>query len=86
MTRFIDKTGKTASISLTNLDTHTEWQDEFYEVGGLAQNGEGRYIVEDVDDLLWRGQDFMAGRGEFLGDEPGYENNTLYAEASGYEG
>lgn len=74
MTRFIDKAGCIAEITMTDLRTGCPWEYDFFEVGGLQLDADAdAYIVEDVDYLIDRAEDYMEARGDFYGEQPGKE-------------
>lgn len=74
MTRFIDKTGYTLVISMTDRNTNTDFENEFFEVGGLKQDDIGRYVVDDIDYLADYAKDCWACTGDFA---DGGEGNTF---------
>lgn len=74
MTRFIDKAGCMAEITMTDIRTGCSWERDFFEVGGLLLDADAdAYIVEDVDYLIDQVEDYMEGRGDFADEQPGKE-------------
>ena len=74
MTCFIDKTGYTLEISMTDRNTRTDFENDFFEVGGLKMDDSGRYIVDSIDYLLEQAKDCWACTGDFA---DGGEANTF---------
>lgn len=80
MTYYYD--GKTlAGIELTDKTTMISWTNDFFQchrIEYIEKYDKEAYIVEDVEYLIDYAKDFMEGRGDFSGEEPGKERNTLY--------
>jgi hypothetical protein len=65
MTRFVDKDSRIAEITMIGANG-TEWQDDFYEVGGLDWDDElEAYKVDDIDYLKEQAEDWKTGTGDF---------------------
>lgn len=81
MTRFIDKAGRIAEISMIDLQTGCPWEYDFFEVGGLQRDKEHEaYIVDDVDYLVQRVDEYLNGYGDFAGEQPGRELTNASCE------
>ena len=81
MTRFIDKQGHIAEISLTDKVSGIDWEQDFFEVGRLEQDEEtGCYKVDDVEYLIDYANDYLKGEGDFSGDDPGEKMSDFYSD------
>lgn len=75
MTHFIDKTGYTLNIRMVDNNTGIDFENDFFEVGGLKQDEHGNYIVDDIDYLVDQAKDCWACRGDY---SDGGEAATFY--------
>lgn len=83
MTRFIDKAGRIAEITMIDNRTGCHWEYDFFEVGGLTYNERmNAYEVKDVEYLIDYMKDYMKGQGDFIGEEPGELNNHCWINVS----
>ena len=74
MTRFIDKAGRLAMVSMVDRKTGRSWAKEFFKVADLALDQKAEaYAVEDVDWLVRRVDEYLNGYGAFAGEQPGRE-------------
>lgn len=64
MTYFVDN-HKTLSISMTDTNSGIDFENDFFEVGGLSRNERGDYIVDDVEYLVEQAEDYRNCRGDF---------------------
>ena len=74
MTRFIDKAGRMAMVSMADRKTGRSWEKEFFKVESLALDDKAEaYMVDDVDWLVRRVDEYLNGYGDFAGERPGRE-------------
>lgn len=61
MTKFYDGK-KILTISMKDTNTNIDWENDFFEVGGLAYNSDlDAYKVDDVDYLVDYATDYANG-------------------------
>lgn len=61
MTKFYDGK-KILTISMKDTNTNIDWENEFFEVGGLPYNSDlDAYKVDDVDYLVCYATDYANG-------------------------
>lgn len=61
MTKFYDGK-KILTISMKDTNTNIDWENEFFEVGGLSYNSDlDAYKVDDVDYLVDYATDYANG-------------------------
>lgn len=65
MTHFTDKTGFILNIRMTDDSTRCDFERDFFEVGGLEQDDNGSYIVDDIDHLVEQAKDCWACCGDY---------------------
>ena len=69
MTHFTDKTGFILNIRMTDNNTGCDFEHDFFEVGGLEQDDNGNYIVDDIDYLVDQAKDCWACRGGYASED-----------------
>ena len=65
MTHFTDKTGFVLNIRMTDDNTGCDFERDFFKVGGLEQDDNGSYIVNDIDYLVEQAKDRWACCGDY---------------------
>ena len=73
MTHFTDKTGFILNIRMTDNNTGCDFEHDFFEVGGLEQDDNGNYIVDDIDYLVDQAKDCWACYGDYAIDDENTE-------------
>lgn len=72
MTKFIDKENRIVAITITDRKTHQSMEKDFFTVGALKfDNIVDAYMVDDIDYLIDRMNDYRFAVGDFYGEEPG---------------
>ena len=69
MTHFTDKTGFVLNIRMADDNTGCDFEHDFFEVGGLEQDDNGNYIVDDIDYLVDQAKDCWACRGDYASED-----------------
>lgn len=69
MTHFTDKTGFILNIRMVDDNTGTDFEHDFFEVGGLEQDDNGNYVVDDIDYLVDQAEDCWACRGDYASED-----------------
>ena len=72
MTRFIDKENRVVAITITDRKTRQDMERDFFEVGALKFDSSfNAYLVDDIDYLIDRMNEYRFAIGDFYGEEPG---------------
>ena len=72
MTQFMDKENRIVAIKITDRKTRQGMEKDFFEVGTLEFDSNfNAYLVDDIDYLIDRMNDYRFATGDFYGEEPG---------------
>lgn len=72
MTRFIDKENRIVAVTITDRKTRQGMEKDFFEVGALKFDSNfNAYLIDDIDYLIDRMNDYRFAIGNFYGEEPG---------------
>lgn len=72
MTRFIDKENRIVEITITDRKTRQDMEKDFFEVAELEFDSNfNAYMVDDIDYLIDRMNDYRFAIGNFYVNEPG---------------